>query len=151
MPADITFTGADRLESVARDLKQAGATQIRKDLLKGIQRATKPMQRAAKEAARQKLPQRGGLNVFVASSKFSTSTRTAGKNPGVAIKVKKSGHDIRAIDRGRLRHPVFGNKNVWVDQQITPGVFTETFEDGAPSVRKELLDVLEDVAKKIAG
>lgn len=149
MPADISIEGADRLADVARRLKETGDQDLRKELYRGINRATTPLKNAAKDAARSELPKRGGLNEFVASARLSTSSR-GGNNPGVRITARKAGHDVRAIDRGRVRHPVFGNRGVWVNQQIKPGWFTKTLEDGAPVVRRELVDVLDNVARRLA-
>lgn len=149
MPVDVQVVGADQLGAIADELKRTGNTELRRDLYRGIQRSTKPLRQDVQQAARDKLPRRGKLNEWVAESKFSTRTR-GGKNPGVRITSGKRGHDMRAIDRGRLRHPVFGNKKVWVTQQVTPGWFSQTLADGAPAVRRELVKVLEDVAERIA-
>lgn len=151
MPADLRIEGTEQLERVARRLKDLGDGELRKELYRAIQRATKPLKAKAKDAALRDLPQRGGLNKWVASSKFSTRTRGGGRNPGVKIVAKKGTHDLRALDRGRLRHPVYGNRRVWVNQSVKPGWFSKSMEDGAPDVRRELLGVLEDVARQVRG
>lgn len=141
---DIRIVGAEKLQRVARKLKETGDKELRKELYSGIQRAAKPVKAAMQAAARAQLPKAGGLNNFVADGKFSVSTK-AGSNPGVTIKAKKGG----GADRGRIRHPVFGNKAVQVTQQVDSGWFTQTGKDAAPVVRAELLKVIDDVARKI--
>lgn len=115
-----------------------------------MNRATKPLVKAAKESALTELPRGGGLNEWVAGGRFSTSLRMSGRNPGVSIRAARKGHDYRAIDRGRLRHPVFGNRQVWVTQLIKPGFFTERMKKEAKSmqVRREIITVVDDVARK---
>jgi hypothetical protein len=145
---DVKVTGADALARLSRDLKDAGEKDLRRELLRGIQRAAKPAREAAKTAARNELPRRGGLNDRVAASKFTARTRTGGKNPGVRI-TGKGELDLPALDRGRLRHPLFGNRRRWYEQRIDAGWFTKAMEDLAPQIRRELLKAIDDVRAKL--
>lgn len=145
---DIIVTGATDLERLARRLKELGDNDLRKEMLRGIRNGTKPLIAAAKDSARDSLPREGGLNEVIARSKFGTRTRTSGRTPGVRV-VGTSGHNIQAMDEGRLRHPVYGNRDVWVTQQITPGWFTKPMEDGADDVRRELVNVLDGIARRL--
>lgn len=151
---DIVIKGADDFARLARDLRAIDDKELRREFYAGINRATKPLKADAKASARRDLPKRGGLNEFVAKTSLTTRSR-GGQNPGVRIvarKSKKGGRksDVDAIDRGRLRHPVFGNRRVWVEQRVRPGWFTEPMEAGAGPVRRELLGVLDDVKRKVA-
>lgn len=148
MAVDLAVKGADEVAAVSRALRAVDDKELRREFYKGINRATKPMRQEAKDNAARVLPKRGGLNQFVAKSRLSARTR-GGKNPGVRIVASKGSSDIAAIDRGRLRHPVFGNRKVWVTQRVTPGWFTDPMEKGERHAQKELLDVLDDVKDKI--
>jgi hypothetical protein len=57
--------------------------------------------------------------------------------------------DVRSLDRGRLRHPLYGNRRHWYDQKVTPGWFTKTLQRQAERVRRELIGVLTDISKKL--
>jgi hypothetical protein len=83
----------------------------------------------------------------VARSKFRVKTRSAGRSPGV--RVTAVGVDARVDRTGKVRHPVYGNRRVWVTQQVKPGWFTDPMEAGAPAVRRELLVVIATVARKV--
>lgn len=150
MPVDVRIAGdgADKLEVLSRRLKAAGDSELRRELYRGLNRATKPLKEAAKRAARQDLPRRGGLNELVASARFSTRTRGGGRTPGVSLTASKAGTDLRWIDRGKLRHPVFG-RSTWVNQTVPAGWFTKTLEAEGPAVRKELVTVLDDIARRL--
>ena len=151
MVGDISVRGANQLADLAKDLKAAGYKELRRELYRGISRAMKPLAEEARKSARENLPRRGGLNEVVASSRFTARSRMAGRNPGVRLVGAKKGHDLSAIDRGRLRHPVFGN-DWWVTQIIEPGWFTDGLSDSvvvAP-VRKEILRAMDDVARRLA-
>lgn len=50
------------------------------------------------------------------------------------------------------RHPVFGNRNVWVNQGTTvPGWFTETLAGSRDDIENSLEDVIESSADRIAA
>lgn len=149
MPVDLRISGVDQLEAVARRIKEAGDKELRRELLRGINRALKPAKAEVQRAALADLPKRGGLNQLVASSKIGSRTRTAGRDPAVFLTGTKSGHDLRSIDRGRLRHPVFGT-DTWVDQDIKPGWWSQTLAGQVPSIRREVVNALEDVARRLA-
>jgi hypothetical protein len=59
----------------------------------------------------------------------------AGKMPGDQKRLPKN------MNRGRWRHPVFGNKEVWVSQQTDPpGWFDETFDRQRASATDAITD-----------
>lgn len=145
------ITGAAQLGALAKVLKDAGDKDLRKELLRGLQKAGRPLKAAAKEAAVKGLPSSGGLNDYVAAGQFAVRTRTGARNPGIRLVGKKKGHDIRATDRGRLRHPVWGH-DWWVTQDIKPGWWTDamTSDRVLAPVRRDVLDAMQAVAAKIA-
>lgn len=151
MPVDLTIggPGVGQLEAIGRRLKETGDKELRRDLLRGINRALKPAKAAVKAAALRDLPQGGGLNRVVASSRIGSRTRTAGRNPAVFLTGKKSGHDLRSLDKGKARHPTFGHEP-WVTQDIKPGWWSETLAGQVPSIRREVIDVMDDVARRLA-
>jgi len=146
----IEVRGADQLGDLSRRLKAAGDKGMQRELYAAINRATKPMKEAVKRSAATELPRRGGLAETVAGGKFRTQRRTSKKASGVRI-VATGKLDIRGMDRGRLRHPVFGNRSVWVTQQIAAGWWTRPLEHAAPAVRVDLEKAMDVIAKKIEG
>lgn len=147
---DLRITGANELGALARRLRAEGEAGkgLRKELFRGINRATKPLKAEAKAAAARELPQAGGLAQVVARSRFTTRTRTGARSAGVSIVAK--GTAVRTTNRGMVRHPVFGNKKVWVTQDVEPGWFTDTMQRAAPLVQRQLLAAMHDVANRIA-
>ena len=151
MPVDLKIVGTDKLRDVTRALREAGdvGKGLKKELIKGINRATKPLRVAAKVNAAAKLPKRGGLAKRVAKTRMTTKTRT-GRDPSVRILAGKNAvADPSRIDRGRIKHPVWG-RGPWILQDIPKRWFTEPMQEGAPIVRPELIDAMDDVARKIA-
>jgi hypothetical protein len=146
---DLRITGANQLGDLARRLRAEGdaGKGLKREMVKGITRATKPMRADAKAAAKSELPQSGGLNAVVAKASMRTKVST-GRNPGVTIVAR--GTAVRSTDRGFVRHPVFGNREVWVTTRVTPGWFTEAMQKSAPKVRGEIVDAMQAVARRIA-
>ena len=127
----------------------SGGGVLRKELLAGIRLGAKPAVLAIKAGADGTLPTRGGLSARFKRG-VGVRTRTSGQNVGVRI-VGKNGYDVEAIDAGNLRHPVFGNKSVYVTQSVTPGWFTKPIEDSQDAVQAALLDVIDTIVKKVEG
>lgn len=145
----VKVEGANKFTELARRLKTYGdGKTLRAEFYKGINRAAKPLKDDVRKAARERLPHRGGLAQRVASSRITVTRRMTGNAAGVSIK-GTNGYDIGSIDRGRVRHLVYGHKP-WVNQMVKSGFWTDPLEAGAPAVREELEKVMEDVANKIA-
>lgn len=158
--------GADFYAAVAR-LKGA-PPEIRKKLNAEIRSATKPIERAAKQSvlgiesrgsAGGGRAIRGGYNISKsakAGAKKGTGLREtvaraiqtkitySGFRTGVRVRVDgtklpESQRSLpRAMNKGRVRHPVFGDRNVWTNQTFAPpGWFTRvTSEGGAEAIQK---------------
>lgn len=143
---DLSIRGAEQLGDLAKQLRAAGdeGKGLKRELYRGLNRATKPLKAEAQKEAGSRLPQSGGLAALVAKSKFSTRTRT-GRDPAVTITAKGTG---ATTDKGFVRHRVFG-RGPWVRQSVEPGWFTDTMRAGAPAVRKELNEAIETVADQI--
>lgn len=144
---EIIVRGAEDLATLSKALRQVGDKELRRELFASLQRATKPTREKVRQSLASDLPQRGGLAALMAASRLSTRTRAGGRNPTVRIEAKAP-HDLRGMDRGRLRHPVWGSRERWADQSIEPGVFSRPIEEDAPAIRDELMAGMESVARK---
>ena len=121
---DLVVQGAEDLGVLAKRLKEVGDKELRKELLRGIRVATKGTKAKIKANALSQLPKKGGLNAVIAGSKFATKTKTSARSTGIKI-VATNPHQIRGMDRGHLRHPVFGHRDRWKSQKIPAGWFSE--------------------------
>lgn len=150
---DPKIEAPDKLDLVARILRGLGDKELSRELYRGLNRATTKLRADAKAEAGRRLPQRGGLAARVAAARLSTRRR-GGRNPGVRIQA--SGMDqLARMDEGQVKHPVYGNRNVWVTQQISDGWFSEPMEAGkgeaAAAIEEALDDVAIQVARKVDG
>jgi hypothetical protein len=146
---DVEVIGAEQLVRLAAAVKLYGDKELRKDMLRGLRNAAKPMATSIKEEAAAVLPKGGGLNEWVAKSPISPRTRTTGKSAGVRITGRKTGHDLEAINRGRVRHPTYGH-SPWVSETVSSGWWERGALKKEGLVRRDLIVAMEEVAAKIA-
>jgi hypothetical protein len=98
------------------------------------------------------LPHHGGLAGEVAGEgRFTIRTALAGSSPNVTIVDSWRGHDMRAIDAGSIRHPVWGR---WVrglaPQRVTPGLLTKPVMRNQLRLRFAIGRDLDQLAREIA-
>jgi hypothetical protein len=147
---DISIRGAEKLEAAARSLKAAGRGDLRKELLRGLRESAKPTIKELRVSALRDLPKKGGLAALVAKSRFSVRNRLSGKTVGMRIEGQNNNaRGLEAIDKGTVRHPVYGNRKAWAVQSVHPGWFTKPAEEAMPTIRREVQRVLDDVAAKV--
>ena len=145
---DFIVVGANQLDALAKRLKAAGESGkgLRKELLKQLRATMKPLVKDVKDSANT-LPHRGGLARQTAK-RVSARTRATGRQAGIQVVAKSTGW---RLDSGRLRHPLFGNRGAWFQQDVRPGWFTHPLEAGAPKVREALVQAIDDIARKVEG
>lgn len=153
----VELKGADDFARFARALKEAGDKDLRKSVGKALREQAKPLgMRVIREGA-QAMPRRGGFAAQVAQPRVGTRF-SGSKDPSVTLLLSdKSNHDLKSLDEGDLRHPVFarggGKKDWrWTSQRVPARKFTEAFEREAPTVAnaavKAVQEVLDEVARK---
>jgi hypothetical protein len=148
---DIVIVGANQLDALSKRLKAAGSEgkQLRKELLKAIRDAAKPAVGDVKRSVDQRIPSSGGLARKVRVG-IGVRTRASGPKTGVRI-VARNKINVEALNAGRLRHPVFGNTNVWVQQRVEPGWFTKPIEARQDEIRGSVVDAIDRIARKVEG
>lgn len=147
--ADFKVTGADDFLKLSKALKHAGRTELRRELTNGMKRTARPLVAKTRAEALRRLPKKGGLAKQVAKEPQRVQVRTGAKTAGVRIVVGKKRGGARGANKGTIRHPVFGNREVWVDQDVTPGWFDDPIRDSAPQVRRDLERAMESVAEQV--
>lgn len=148
MADDFEVQGADQFLELSKALKHAGHGELRKELNKRIRVAAKPLIPKARAEAMTRLPQRGGLAKQIAKEPIRVQTRT-GRDPGVRIVVGKKNGGARSANRGRLRHPLFGNRERWFEQTVKPGWFDDPMAAGAPEIRKGVEQAIDSIVDEI--
>lgn len=155
---DVSIKGAEDVDNLVRAIRtHADAKALRKELYSGINRVSKRIREAMKASSADpaNLPSRDGLQALIVKHQSVTTSAVAGKWAGVRIKVqgRSGGPDVGSIMRtGRVLHPTFGRgRFVSQSEGIKPRWMDETFEHQKDEVQKAILQVMEDVARKVTG
>src|SRR5512139_3203673 len=134
MPQDAT--GAADFHRLATRLKDADKP-LRRRVNKALRDIAKPLALDMRESGAEAMP--GGLADIVRTARPTVQLlRGSGPAGGkVAIKLRLPGHDLVAMEDGRLKHPTFGHKP-WVLQSVDAGAFTKPFLEAGPKVNQAL-------------
>lgn len=160
---DIEVRGREQLNNLAAVLTRHGASKsIRRELSKTIRDQSAHITREQRANLAERLPQRGGLAEAVSGGgRFSIRTALAGRSATVTIVDSWKGHDMRAIDAGLIRHPVFGEKRLklsadgrlgsaWVSQEVTPDLLGEPVRRQKVPLQFAIVRSLNMLAERIA-
>lgn len=123
---------ADSIAKLARDLRGFNADEeVVKALRQEIVKPVPAVRKKIRASAIAILPSSGGLNVWVAASRITSSVKVGGHSVTVTLRGGRSSasgkqSDINAIDRGRVRHPSWGRRGrgQWHNQVVAPKFFT---------------------------
>lgn len=130
-----------QIKALNSDLRK----EINRELNRALREGASSLIPKVAEAARRELPSSGGLAARVAAKRASVSLASG------RVRIMVKGMDARSAERGRLRHPVYGNREVWVTQQIKPGWFTDEMRREAPKIRPRLVQAIETAAQRVVN
>jgi hypothetical protein len=152
--ADLRIEGSEKLGALSDALRRYGTAGLEKELFDGIERAVQPLVAAVKKSLKTYLPDRYAEAVAV--SLVERAVRLAGSNPGVRLTAsaktrRGKQRDLVSLNKGRLRHPLYGDREWWFDQEVKKGFWDEPLLDESDAVREELVKVLDNIARELAG
>ena len=147
--------GRDQLRLVTARLKDAGdqGQGFRKELLRQINEAAKPLVRQISDAAhlRPYMPNR--YAEVLASDLSVSAQRILAKDPRVSIRCKGREHrrKVKQLDAGLIQHPLYGDREHWFRQTsgMKAGFFTDPCEKATPQVREHVLSALTETIMRI--
>lgn len=160
MAADFVVRGAEDFLRLSKALKDAGQTELRKELHNAMKRTARPLVRAAKESAvaDSGIPRSGGLAKKIARTGFRAQVRTGAKTAGLSVNAPGRFVTAGLLNRtGAFRHPVYGDPTqtrkewAWAPQQAPAalGWFDRAMEAEGPAVRRAVFAAMAEVAEKV--
>lgn len=136
----IEMRGPANLDELVGDLDELASGRLERDLQEALEESAEEIVKAVAESAELILPHRGGLAAQVARSRIVTRvTRN-----GVTLTAVAS-----SINRGIVRHPVFGRRGSTVTQRVRPGYFSRPFVAAEDAVQDRLTKVLERIIARL--
>lgn len=160
-PIELTID-QQAIQKVARALRaESDGKALRKELIAEIKTAVSPGVSAVQSKLRSiphssAVHQSPSLGSYLAS-RVRPQVRLSGRSTGVRIRIAQTPNlrgfsmAARRLNRAKWRHEVFGNPEVWVDQESPiPGFFDDTLAAGRDTYRKGVVAALESMARRIA-
>lgn len=147
MPANASA----ELAGIAARLRAVGDKGLTNQFRAGLRAAAKPLVTKVKAAALEQLPKTGGLNKQVAGQRVSVSIPLTPRT--ASVRLRTTAPDTAQTDSGFVRHPVYGNRNVWIKQDIPQAVgwWSQTLRDAGPEVTAALIVVMKAVEIELSG
>jgi len=144
--AEFSVRGSEKLAALSRALKGAG-NDLRRELDRGLDRAVKPLTGKVRESAPRFLPNRYAAELLP-TLKFGVTHRPDRVTLSAKAATRRGKpRSLAALNRGRLRHPLYGDRSHWLNQPVKPGFWDTPLLAGRDEVRDELLKVMDAVAK----
>lgn len=155
---DIKLEGGRQLWELGVRLRQS-PKKVQNAAQRELRKVVRPIQDEIGDEIEPVMP-KGYEQVLSQSLKHRISVKTtywASVTLTTTAKGQKDNRKIGDIDKGILRHPVYGRyrktkrgrkPNPWVDQPVKPGFWTRPVENAAPRIRRELTRVIATELRK---
>ena len=124
---------------------KAADRSVQSSVRRRLAEVGKPLAQAVVKGGPEGLPSGGGLGEWLRAAKGTVSVTKVRLTIQVS-KGRKS--DLGALNRGMLRHPVFGNRRRWVLQGVAAGTYDKAFEN---EVEAHALDDLQHALDDVMG
>ena len=149
---DLSFSvkGGNRAHQLGKQLKQLGNKELEKELRRGISRSMRPATKAVRAAVPEYMPS-GYAPTLAGALQLRTSNLASGLRITGQAKGNPRPRKVTDLNSGRLRHPLFGDREHWFQQAVKPRFFDEPLEGQRDQIRGELDRVLAEVAAKISS
>jgi len=154
----VTGPGVYKLRVLSAKLRDAGSEGqgLRRELFKAVSAAAKPLVKEISSEAHLNPYMPDRYAAVLATDITVSAQKSAGRDPGVAIRAKGRRHARkvkRLNDLGILSHPVYGNRRNWADQtsHVRPGFFTDACKGAAPEIRDQVLGAMHEIGKRLTS
>lgn len=146
----IRWTGADPA-AVAAAMDRA-AEDVADGVRRVVREVPEALQRTFPDAARAKMPRRGGLADIVARADLTVEPGGSDDRPQVIATARGRGISLGPLNDGDLRHPVYGRtRGRWVSQRVPAGMWQDACDAAAQGSDDELLGEVRDAARGAAA
>lgn len=154
MGLDVRVTGGAQLRDVQQRLRALGDRGLGRQMGAALRAAAKPLKPAVVAEVPRAMPS-GYAPTLSRSLRFRTAVKESRHSAGVTVRVYGDGRrerrDVPSLNRGTLRHPLYGNRARWFAQRLRPGFVDRPYQRLAPAVRREMQAVIDDVARQIGA
>lgn len=151
---EVRLTGGAQLHDVRRKLKDIGDKGLGKQMGKALREVTQPLRKEIRAEVPRAMPS-GYAPTLSKSLQFRQSVRETRHTARVEFRVYAKGQrekrDVPALNRGRLRKPLFGNRSRWYDQKVRVGFVDRPVDRLGPDIKRQMNAVIDTIADQIKG
>lgn len=151
---DLEVVGTADFVRVANQLRALGkdGMVLRRELRNELKDAARPMGDAVREHVALYVPS-GYAPVLAAAVTVTPMQSLRGATAGLKLRVTAKGRrqrrQVGVIDKGILRHPVYGNRDVWVSQRVKPGFASDPLYDSSDEARDQIQQAIRKAIEKV--
>jgi hypothetical protein len=154
-------TGQKDLYRLAHNLHTAGQKSLKRELDKASRKAGDVIAKEVKDHTEDYIPANFERRFDTALETKVEVRLLASRRITIVFwaRGKTVNRDIKAINAGRLRHPVYGRfrrlkdgtrqANPWVAQSVRPGLVDEPARRALPKARQQIEDAIDRVSQQI--
>lgn len=135
--------------AAAADALRHAADEVPEVVARVVRKIPDELKRTFPDAARRKMPRRGGLADIVAAADITAVEDVSGDRVEVIATATSGRVDLGPLNAGDLRHPTYG-RGRWVRQRVPSGMWQEACDDARKGTDDELLQDLREVARTTA-
>jgi hypothetical protein len=146
--------GSADFAALARRLKDAGETGLRRRLYKAISDSADPLARKLRSAAYLKPYMPDRYAETLAADLAVTVYKRAGANPSISVRAESPrprNRKVIQVNAGLLRHPLFGDREHWYLQLrgMRPGFFDDAVAETGQQIKDSIGRAMDDTARQI--
>jgi hypothetical protein len=168
MSLEIRIEGAATLHKVAAQIYAEGRRNLAREMGNALSKAADPVKVSIRAEAERTMPKHGGYaGLFSKSLRFRLERRNGQQQATAQLITYADGtkqrRDIVALNRGNLRHPVYGRSrrltagpnagnqkaNPWAVTSIRAGFHKRGTDHAIEEAQKQLGKVVDDYAKSL--
>lgn len=150
---DLRIAGQAELRRIAAHIRATGDKGLGREFAKALEKAIEPVKQAIVEEAAETMPS-GYVETLTRSLKHRRTTRSAAREATVRLATHGEGkverRDLPSLNKGVLRHPLFGRRRKWYVTKIRPGFHDRAIERAGPAAEKAVLAVIDDFTDRLA-
>lgn len=153
MSLTVTIQGEEKLDLVAARLRRE-ASRFQRRVSSATRQAVDRGYRPVLVGMVPAFMPGGYAPVLAADLKVATTVRFAGASPGVTARVSAptggpKGRNVRELEAGALRHPLFGDKAHWYRQRVRSGFASVPLKAMQPAIVRQIDSELAGVARDV--
>ena len=147
------INGGAAFKHAAQQMRAQGRRDLSKQMMAALVEAGKPIEQSISAEAYDSMPS-GYKALLTASLAHRQGRRTGGQQARLILRTYADGQvkrrDIRALEKGILRHPLWGKRSQkWYITSFRPGFHARGTARMRDHVQPELLKVVQEFAQKL--